>query len=712
MALAAALLASGSADPQHLAARSPTRAAGQAATLLGMLRAGHYNGNLELSQDVARQVKRAFLTALDAQGLWLYQSDYDELFAIDLDLNRLARLGTAAGRLAFVDRSIERFRARLDEGPDVIADATDAPFDFATDAELRLPGAQRSWLSFITGGPSEFPVDRNERVGRWRNLFQYRVLQQVFFGDTPADVANFKSLLATSEPEARAKIKRQEIDRIRNLLNRRNPGEELEDVLVGVFLNVLTTRFDPHSGYFSEAEKNRFEASLATRALSFGVVLERTLGGETRVARLVPGGPAWKTGKINAGDRVLTIRFPEQSRDNKNRAADEINTADLDPAELSEILDGGAQRKAVLTVRKPDGLTLQVTLYKQKLSVEDNIVSSFILNGPRKIGYIYLPAFYVEWENPGAPGCASDVAREIIKLKRENIDGLIIDLRNNGGGSLREATDLAGIFVDQGPLFLQRERDGTIHTLKDLNRGAVYQGPLVVMVNGQSASASEFFAAAMRDYNRAVIVGARTFGKASSQIIVPVPGQTGFLKLTTNLYYGLRGESHQLRGVEPDVVLPDAGNLIPHETDLPYALPAATIQKDLQYNPVPPWDKRGVQKNSDRRVGAHPGFERIKKLSDELEDVVDAQASSIPLNAEKYFKQSREFLRLYDAYQQSLHTASTRFAVNTHESDGDLEKLDTYLKERNTERKKQILEDIYIDEAYQIAADTIAQYPR
>ena len=112
VALAAALLASGSADPQHLAARSPTRAAGQAATLLGMLRAGHYNGNLELSQDVARQVKRAFLTALDAQGLWLYQSDYDELFAIDLDLNRLARLGTAAGRLAFVDRSIERFRGR------------------------------------------------------------------------------------------------------------------------------------------------------------------------------------------------------------------------------------------------------------------------------------------------------------------------------------------------------------------------------------------------------------------------------------------------------------------------------------------------------------------------------------------------------------------------------------------------------------------------
>jgi len=187
--------------------------------------------------------------------------------------------------------------------------------------------------------------------------------------------------------------------------------------------------------------------------------------------------------------------------------------------ELEEVLDRSNLSALELTVRQSKGLRKTVVLKKEKIETEENTVKGFVLNGIKKIGYLSLPGFYTRWGEDGSSSCANDVAAEIIKLKGENIDGVILDIRSNGGGSLKEAIDMAGIFIDEGPLVMMTDKIGRITTLKDVNRGTVYDGPLVILINGQSASASEILAAAIQDYHRGIVVGGASFGKATGQVV-------------------------------------------------------------------------------------------------------------------------------------------------------------------------------------------------
>ena len=253
--------------------------------------------------------------------------------------------------------------------------------------------------------------------------------------------------------------------------------------------------------------------------------------------------------------------------------------------------------RLVLKFRKKDGTTRIVLLRKEKIENEENIVKGFVLKGEKKIGYILLPAFYTEWENESGSSCANDVAKEIVKLKKENIDGLILDVRYNGGGSLGEAMEMIGIFVDEGPLMGQKQKAEKVIYLKDPNRGTIYNGPMALMVNGQSASASEILAASLQDYNRALIVGSNTYGKATMQQMMLLdtmtnrPTQIGnakdIVKITTGKLYRLSGETAQMNGVSPDIVLPDAFDGLDYrEKFSSFALPADKVAKNAYYKPL------------------------------------------------------------------------------------------------------------------------------
>ena len=371
-----------------------------------------------------------------------------------------------------------------------------------------------------------------------------------------------------------------------------SPGG-VEQFVANEYCKALAACYDPHTEFFPLTEKENFESELGNQQFRFGFAIKEDDNGGVIINGLEPGSPAFKCGMLNKGDKFQTLQWEGQNV---------IDVSDASAHELGEIFSQSNHDKIMITVKKADGTIRTVTLMKEQSDADDdNKVKSFLLKGNKTVGYISLPAFYNNWEdeNTGDNGCANDVAKEIIKLKKENIAGLILDLRYNGGGSIQEAVELTGIFIDAGPVEQIKTRgEEKIITLKDVNRGTVYDGPLLVLVNGYSASASEMVAGTLQDYNRALIVGSSTYGKATGQIVLPLDttvdlakynGQqqsANYLKVTTDKLYRINGTTAQFTGVKPDIVLPDFLEADPQrEADEPFALQPSAVDANKYYTP-------------------------------------------------------------------------------------------------------------------------------
>ena len=368
-------------------------------------------------------------------------------------------------------------------------------------------------------------------------------------------------------------------------------------------------------------------------------------------------------------------------------------------------------------VKKSDGKTETLTLYKEKLESDENLIKSFVLNGDKKIGYISLPGFYTEWEQESGQGCADDVAREIIKLKREGIKGLILDLRYNGGGSMSEALDLAGIFIEDGPISLYKERDSEPGLLKDKNRGTIFDEPLVIMVNKFSASASEILAAALQDYNRALIVGGKSYGKASGQIILPLDinynlsssnsQSKDFVKVTVTRFYRLDGSTHQLIGVIPDIILPDMISRDSYgESTLRAHLPADSVTKKVYFSPASQIPITKLAENHALRNAKDNRFWEIEKLNSTLAETFQ-NGINLPLNLSIFQGDFRKTLDLSDQADELSTRENKLFTVKNHQFDQDILQFSEFKKEMNDYLKTGIQEDLYIQETYQIISDLI-----
>jgi carboxyl-terminal processing protease len=353
--------------------------------------------------------------------------------------------------------------------------------------------------------------------------------------------------------------------------------------------------YDPHTEFFSPGKKDEFQGELGDKQLQFGFTLGEGKDA-TEITRLKPGSPAYKSGLIHEGDQILALQW-----DNN----EEIDVSDATTDEVNVFISGEHGKSLTLTLKKSDGTTRKVTLQREKAALDDDNskVRSFILKGNHRVGFISLPAFYTDWngEEGGNNGCADDVAKEIIKLKKENIEGLILDLRYNGGGSMLEAIALAGIFIDAGPVGMTRDKEGKIYTMKDVNRGSVYDGPLILLINGFTASASEMLAGTLQDYHRALIVGSPSFGKATAQVVLPLDTlfdekhmdrmktADNFIKITVDRLFRVNGTSAQQIGVIPDIFLPDyTETQTEREKSLPCSLANTTIESNKYYRPYPP----------------------------------------------------------------------------------------------------------------------------
>jgi carboxyl-terminal processing protease len=454
-----------------------------------------------------------------------------------------------------------------------------------------------------------------------------------------------------------------------------------KEYVANIYAEVIANCFDPHTEFMPKEEKEAFESELSTQGYYFGFALEKNDSNQVQIARVMPGSPAWKSGDLNTGDVIVSIGWEGKTPLMMNETR---------PEEVSQMLAIPGNQKLALTVRKANGIHKTTFLTKEKMDNEDNNVRGFVLKGTKTIGYIYLPDFYTRQQGSGGSS-ANDVAKAIIKLKKDNIEGLILDVRYNGGGSLLEAIDMAGIFLDYGPVGMLREKSGNTITLKDANRGTIYNGPLAVMINGQSASASEFIAAVLQNYNRAVVVGSNTFGKGSAQQIFQVdttglPGNNtdnGFVKITTGKFYRVDGTTTQYAGVKPDIVLPDIFDALNyHEAAMPFALPADSIAPNSMYKPMASLPVQLLSQKSAARVTASQHFAAVKK-----------QIAAITGN----IKEEKE--------ARLTPSAVLKADINTF--DASLVNGNDYLSSLNERWKSKINSDIYIEETFNILLDVL-----
>lgn len=476
------------------------------------------------------------------------------------------------------------------------------------------------------------------------------------------------------------------------------PPEGFENSIYNRFFSTFCSYFDPHSTYFNYNERASFVSSISTENYSLGLYVSQNEKEEIIIEELVPGGPAYETEKIDKGDQLLKLA--------SNNVEYAVSCTSLEA--ITDIVNSDTYKEVLLTLRKKDGTVYSVNLVKKVMKADNNSVYSFILGDTNPIGYIKIPSFYSAFDNESQQGCADDLAKEIIKLKKDNITGLIIDLQFNGGGSMDEVIRMAGMFVNFGPIAVVTDKKMSYNVIKDYNRGMIYDGPMVVLVNGFSASASEFFAGVMQDYNRALIVGNTTLGKATMQTILPLEDNDDaedFVKVTIDKFYRVTGKSCQYIGILPDVELPSFfDNLLPRESSMPTAIKNDSIDVNLSFTKLPDTETRKAIALSKERVSKNVDFCLISSVNDRINDIYNGPKAPLPINFDTVFTDVHSMDALWknisDATEkeQPFKIRETTFAL-------DAQQDDPYLKKNSSYKIKAAKVDVYINEAINILRD-------
>ncbi len=661
----------------------------QASSMVETIVAHHYEPQL-LDDQFSIKVFDDFVEMLDPQSRIFTHEDLGQInpfrTQIDDELKNKSCL--------LIPRTLEIYRKRLTHVKQLLTEILSKPLDFTTP----------DYIEFSMYSDTAYYAKNNEELThRWQKWLKYQMLMQMLNNeaDTTGEFSISWEKQFAKEAEIRSRLLQREICRIDKIIQH---PMGFEPFVSSLLLQAIARSFDPHTNFFSAYDIRMFEASVSKDAYSYGLYLDENKDGDIIVSNIIPGSPAWQINTLQKGDIILNL----ETSDKKIQ-----DFLCMDVYEASEFLQSTDQHEIKLTIKKANGQGVQtIRLKKAKMEMEENLVQSFILNGEKKIGFISLPGFYTQLEDDEMIGCANDVAREIIKMKKENIDGLILDLRYNGGGAMKEALELAGIFIDFGPVTIAKEKGGAPVVMKDMHRGAVYTGPMVVMVNTMSASASEIFAAAMQDYNRAVIVGSSTYGKATGQIVLPIEGgksspihRSGeFVKVTIEKFFRLDGTTHQQTGVIPDVELPDFYAHLPvkevHEKNV---LSKEKIDKKTYYQELKPLPVTALSEKSTQRVKKNEQLQMVGKS--DLSPLMKLHFRLIPVEFEQ---DSRKYLKIFAQLDDDSPKVTTHYTVenvgfNDQHIINDQFKSD-YIKSFIDDIKQ----SIYIEEAYFIINDLIS----
>lgn len=509
-----------------------------------------------------------------------------------------------------------------------------------------------------------------------------------------------KKLTPALDAEIRQKLAQKEKNYIQRKLQNRS---DLEKTLLEDLLNAMALRFDPHSGYFSLSQKQDFEEELSSERLVFGIQFGENEDFEIVITGITPGSAAWNSNEMSEGDILLEITDHKGVKHELAKKGTDF---------LSTILGQANGNEATFKVKHKNGGISSVTLIRTKIENTDNSFTGYLLsNEKHKIGYIALPSFYTDFEGDVQLGCANDVAKEILLLKKDSIQGLILDLRNNGGGSLKEAIELSGLFIDEGPMSIYQRKDEKPSLLKDMNRGTVYNGPLIVMVNNRSASASEFFAGCMQDYKRAMIVGDSTYGKGTAQSVYPVsanPENEDFVKVTNGKFYHVSSRSNQETGVIPDVLLEDLYSELSYylESHEKYHLKNDSTAKKTVYKTYTGFHYDRLSDTEKTRLNASGELKELKKQAALLGKRIQADIK-IPLDFDAFYAYSMANKSFWDEIYAREKSDHADMFVNNHSLTQKFIGFSEQEKKFHEGLKKDLQSDIILHETFLIFKDLL-----
>lgn len=538
---------------------------------------------------------------------------------------------------------------------------------------------------------NKFELDKNTRCKLYiKSIIIQNIIESTLKYDS---LKKNQTVLLTYIDSIKTERINKEIDLFKKHLANPNVYQEK---LFNSFVNSLIIQYDPYAYLFSNDTYNKFKKQLSSYSSYFGFQLETNKQGDIIIASVIPGSSAWKIGMINTGDKVLKLEI-------ENKVS--INIEESEMTEIIDFLSNITTEKLTITLLKTDNRIRRIDLYREKLENIENSVQSFILNGEQKVGYIILPAFYTSWESQNQFGCAQDVGRAIYNLKKENIESLIIDLRNNSGGSIVEAIDLAGIFVDYGTLSVAQNKNNELISIKDFNRGTLYSDPLAILVNSNSASASEMVAAVLQDYNRAIIIGDTTFGKATGQIILPFNEENEeVLKFTTNKYYRVTGKTYNVKGVIPDIVLPNYSNKLIYSKVPLNSNIIDSINKKTFYKPLASISKDSLNIKSQTRTISNTKFQKFNTIDSIYSNLI-FQNSYLLLDFDNYYKVIQQKESIENQIDSFMASESNYFTIDLLPKDKEMLKINNYYSDLYNASIKNILADPYIEEALKILND-------
>lgn len=578
---------------------------------------------------------------------------------------------------AFLDEIYTTYTKAIDRYESIITSLKKEPFAFSSEENIRFSKKSFPYLK-----------DDKELKNLYRKSILFTILKDIseISDNKDSIAANFDKLA----PISKAKIFESYECKTSSLrLSRTDFNTKL--------FNIFCTYFDPHTNYFSASEKSSFLSSVSADNLTFGIYVSQNEKDEVVVDDVIAGSSAYFSEKIDAGDVLIQLK-------SKN---EEYTIACSSMEKIAEIISSSNYMKADFTFKKKSGEVFTVSLVKQVMKdYENNVYSYIIEKDKKKLGYIRIPSFYSTFEN-GKTSVTDDLVREIYKLQEDKVTGLIIDLENNGGGSMDEAIRMTGLFTDIGPIALMNTKQGKNQTLKDTNRGTIFSGPIVIMINGFSASASEFFTNAMQDYNRAVVIGNQSLGKATMQRILPLSNEAKpeeYVKLTIEKFYRITGKSNQYSGITPDVEIPILfDKQMPRESAYPTALKNDEITTNLRYTAFVNSNKEAIEK-SKIRVAENASMKAITALNNKINLLYDFDIPPVTLQFLKVFDEIKRVNNLWKEIK-SLSEIEFPIVVKQNSVDVDYQQFDEYLKSSNKEKIKAIKTNIHIVEATNILND-------
>ena len=657
--------------------------------IMQSLNSVHYSPK-SVNNDFSEKVFNLYIQRLDYNKKFLLQPDINDLkkyeHSIDEDINE--------GHFTFFDKSLELIDKRIDEAQVYYKEILDKPFTFNKDEMLELDAEKL-----------KFAKNKDELRETWRKYLKYQTLSRIVEMMETQEKAREKSdtvKIKTREEleiEARKKVLKTHDDWFKRLkkLDRNDR--------ISMYFNAVTSIYDPHTEFYPPKDKANFDIGMSGQLEGIGAQLQEK-DGAIKVSSIVPGSASYRQGQLKAGDIILKVAQGD---------AEPVDITDMRLDDAVQLIRGKKGTEVRLTVKKPDASIVIIPIIRDIVVLEETYAQSAILKGKKNIGYIKLPSFYADFNHNGGRSCSSDIKKELVKLKEEKVDGVILDLRYNGGGSLPDVVSMTGLFINKGPIVQVKAKSGMPQVMEDHDPAVVYDGPLAIMVNSNSASASEIMAAAIQDYKRGIVVGTSpsTFGKGTVQRFYDLdeylPAQysnikpLGQVKITTQKFYRISGGATQLKGVIPDITLPDPYYLLDQgEKEQDYPMTWDEIAPAAYQPFTPDFSIEKLRSNSEARIKNNPGFTILDEAAKRLKKQKDSTVVSLNFNT-YYAEQKR--LKAESKKMDELDKEIPGIFVSSVKADSLAIEGDTTKITKVKDWHKNIRKDIYLNETIAIMDD-------